>query len=281
MELDLETFLTILYVWVDDLYKQVVAPQLPVCGGAGPKLSDSEVLCLGVAAQWRSGVPWQSERGCLRHIRKHWHALFPALISQSAFNRRLRRLWGGFILIQQAVAQQLVGPDEFEVMDAVPVPVAHGARSFHPGWLADIARIGKGGNDRYFFGLHVLLVASSSGVATGWIVGAGNIQDRWLADFLLSARAGCPHLAGSGAAHLDPPTDWLGGAQVPGRRAGAPWRRMPALPDRGGTSIGAGTTARTWSPRRTARSPRRSPSGLGAFARSLKRCSVISTAASV
>jgi hypothetical protein len=34
-------------------------------------------------------------------------------------------------------------------MDGFPIPVAHGARSFHPGWFANIARIGKGGNDRY------------------------------------------------------------------------------------------------------------------------------------
>lgn len=217
MELDLETFLTALYVQVDDLYKQVIAPRLPVCGGPAPKLSDSEVLCLGLAAQWRAGVPWKSERGFGRYAHKHLRALFPSLTSQSAFNRRLRRLWGGFILLQQAVAEQLMGPDEFEVMDAVPVPVARGARSFHPGWLADIARIGKGGNDRYFFGLHLLLVASRSGLATGWVLGAGHIQDRWLAEALLSARAGRPQLAGSGAAHLQPPTDWLGPAQASGR----------------------------------------------------------------
>ncbi len=52
-------------------------------------------------------------------------------------------------------------------MDCAPIPIARGARSFHPGWLADIARIGKGGNDRYFYGLHLLLVVSASGVAAG------------------------------------------------------------------------------------------------------------------
>jgi hypothetical protein len=34
--------------------------------------------------------------------------------------------------------------------DGFPLPVAHGARSFTPGWLADITRIGQGGNDRSF-----------------------------------------------------------------------------------------------------------------------------------
>ena len=222
MDLDLETFLTTLYVRVDDLYQQVIAPQMPVQGGPPPKLSDSEMLCLGLAAQWRSGVQWKTERGFLRYVGKHLRPMFPGLTSQSAFNRRLRRLWGGFILLQQAVARELLSADEYEVMDAVPVPVAHGARSFHPGWLADIARIGHGGNDRYFFGLHLLLISSASGLATGWVLGAGNIQDRWLAEGLLSARAGCRQLAGSGAAHLQPPQDWMGPTQSSGQPTGRP-----------------------------------------------------------
>ena len=230
MDLDLETFLTILYVRVDDLYQQELVGQMPPCGGPAPALSDSEMLCLGLAAQWRSGVPWKTERGFLRYALKHLRQLFPKLTSQSAFNRRLRRLWGGFILLQQAVAGQLLTIDEYEVMDAVPVPVAHGARSFHPGWLADIARIGHGGNDRYFFGLHLLLVSSSSGLATGWVLGAGNIQDRWLAEGLLSARAGCPQLAGSGATHLRPPQDWMGPVQSSGSAT-----RRPVVADAGFT----------------------------------------------
>src|SRR5438128_7758478 len=94
MDLDLETFLTTLYVMVDDLYQTHVRPTMPACGGPPPALSDSEVLCLGLAAQWRSGVPWKSERGFLRYAHKHLRPLFPGLTTQSAFNRRLRRLWG-------------------------------------------------------------------------------------------------------------------------------------------------------------------------------------------
>ena len=71
MELDLETFLVALYVIVDDCYQSHLEPRLPACGGPPALMSDSEGLCLGLAAQWRSGVPWQSERGILRYVRKH------------------------------------------------------------------------------------------------------------------------------------------------------------------------------------------------------------------
>lgn len=217
MELDLETFLTTLYVMTDDWYQKVILPKLPVCGGPAPKLYDSEVLCLALAAQWRSGVPWQTERGFVRYALKHLRPLFPGMTSQSAFNRRVRRLWGAFILLQLAISDELAGADECEVLDCVPVRVAHGSRSFHPGWLAGIAAIGKGGTDRYFYGLHLLLVISASGLPTGWTLAAGNVQDRWLTELLLSARAGHAQLIGpqkpTGEPRVAPPTDWIGPVQ--------------------------------------------------------------------
>ena len=228
MELNLETFLTTLYVMVDDLFQQYVQPRLPARQGPAPALSDSEVLCLGLAAQWRSGVPWKTERQFVRYALAHLRPLFPDMLSQSAFNRRLRRLWGAFILIQQAVAQQTWNAQDCEIMDCVPVPIARGARSFHPGWLADIARIGKGGNDRYFYGLHLLLAVTRSGVVTGWTLAAGNVQDRWLAELLLSSRAGRPQLSGPPHGGPEPPTDWVGPTQSCGLLS-----RSPILADLG------------------------------------------------
>lgn len=232
MSLDLETFLTTLYVITDDLYKDFVRPKMPNSGGPVPHLSDSEVLCLGLAAQWRSGVAWKTERGFVRYAHKHLRPFFPGMTSQSAFNRRLRRLLGAYILIQQAVADLLWSPQDCEIMDCAPMPIARGARSFHPGWLADIARIGKGGNDRFFYGLHLLLVVSSSGVATGWTLAAGNIQDRWLTELLLSSRAGVSQLSGpenaQGTLRLEPPIDWIGPTQSCGAN-----RHCPVVADLG------------------------------------------------
>jgi hypothetical protein len=233
MDLDLETFLTALYVIVDDLYQDHIQPKMPASGGSPAQMSNSEVLCLGLAAQWRSGVPWKSERGILRYVRKHLRYLFPILLDQSAFNRRLRRLWGGFILIQDAVAAMLDQIGDFDVMDGFPIPVAHGARSFHPGSLADIARIGKGGNDRYFYGIRMMMVIRQSGVATGWTLASGNVQERWVAELLLSTRAGIPMLQGpidpdTGQPKVTVPTEWM--APVPSCGAAS---NQPIMTDSG------------------------------------------------
>jgi hypothetical protein len=232
MELDLETFLLALYVIVDDLYQSHIQPRIPACGGPPAQMSDSEVLCLGLAVQWRSGVPWQSERSIMRYVRKHLRHLFPTVLTQSAFNRRLRRLWGAFILIQDAVAAHLAQGD-YDVMDGFPMPVAHGARSFTLGWLADIARIGKGGNDRYFYGVRMLMVINQHGVATGWALASGNVQERWVAELLFSTRAGVPGVQGplDAKGHkpkVKPPEEWM--AAVP---SGGAASQKPILSDCG------------------------------------------------
>jgi hypothetical protein len=166
MELDLETFLVAWYVIVDDVYQSAIKPRMPACGGPPAQMSDAAVLCLGLAAQWRSGGPWKSERGLRRYVRQHLRHFCPTVLTQRAFNRRLRRLWGAFILSQDAVANQLA-PGASDVMDGFPMPVAHGARSFNPGWWADIARIGTGGHDRYGYGVRLMRVIHQPGVATG------------------------------------------------------------------------------------------------------------------
>jgi hypothetical protein len=220
MELDLETFLTTLYVMTDDLYATRILPQMPVTGGPAPRLSDSEVLCLGLAAQWRVGVPWHSERGFVRYALKHLRGFFPQMTSQSAFNRRLRRLWGAFILLQQAVVQAFEAQHVCEIIDCVPLRVARGARSFQPKRLAELARRGKGGTDGFFYGLRGLLAVTPGGLVTGWTLASGNVQDRWLAELLFSARGGAPSLVGPRQSHgsrrVTPPNEWVGPVQSAG-----------------------------------------------------------------
>ena len=91
MELDLDTFLTTVYVMVDELYTQTYAPQKPSRRGHRPELADSEVLTLALLAQWHRG---RSEAAFLRYAARHWRGYFPRLLSPSAFNRRARDLSG-------------------------------------------------------------------------------------------------------------------------------------------------------------------------------------------
>jgi hypothetical protein len=232
MERALETFLTALYVIVDDLSQSHMRLQLPAWGGPPALMSDSEVLCLGLAAQWRSGVPWKSERGILRDGRQQLRHLFPSVRTQRAFHCRLRRLWGAFMLIQDAMAGQLA-QGASDVMDGFPLPMAPGARSFNPGWLADIARRGTGGHDRYFYGVRMRMVLKQNGGATGGALAAGHGQERWVAAWLFSTRAGVPGVHGprdetGQKPQVTPPEEWR--AVVPSAGAAS---TKPSLSDGG------------------------------------------------
>jgi hypothetical protein len=63
--LDLDTFMMMIYDKIADWYREAIAPVKPK-RGRPPDFSDAEALTVAVLSEWRAGVPWQSERGCVR-----------------------------------------------------------------------------------------------------------------------------------------------------------------------------------------------------------------------
>src|SRR2546428_1478284 len=100
MELDLETFLVALYVIVDDLYQSDIEPRMPACGGPPAQMSDSEVLCLGLAHQGGTAVPGETERAFPRNGGNLLGILSPVGSPQRPSTGRLDRRRGAFILTQ-------------------------------------------------------------------------------------------------------------------------------------------------------------------------------------
>ena len=84
--IDYETFLTKLYVMIDDFSKFNCSPLVKPGPQAG--LDRSEVITLAIAGQWF----WHgSERGFYRHIKKFWLTAFPNLPSREQLNRLMRQ----------------------------------------------------------------------------------------------------------------------------------------------------------------------------------------------
>ena len=86
--MDLDTFFTTLYVVIDDWYTKEMNARMKRHAGPALQLSDSEVLTIAIAAQWRVGVPWQSERGIVRYILQNGRSWFPGMLKRSQFNQR-------------------------------------------------------------------------------------------------------------------------------------------------------------------------------------------------
>lgn len=190
MEIDVDTFLTAVYVTVDDLYQRKYAQQKPVRRGAKPVLSDSEVLTLALVEQWR---PDHNETAFVALVRAEWSAYFPRMLTQGAFNRRVRDLAGVLCRLGPDVATTLaclVGGPEYEVIDAVPVPLMRRCRGERHRLFAAEAQVGRGGSDRaWFYGCSLLDVVSPDGAITGWVLGPANTEGHWLAETLLRWRA--------------------------------------------------------------------------------------------
>lgn len=190
MELDLDTFLTLVYCTVDELYQAHFAAAKPSRPGKAPDVSDSEVLTLALLAQWH---PSRSERAVGRYAARHWRAYFPRLLDQSAFNRRVRDLHGVLAALGPALAAQ-VGHHlqlrvPYEVLDAIPVPVMARCRGNRHRCFANEVGIGCGGSDRdWYYGVQLLLVVTPDGLISGWSLGSAATEERWVADALLRWR---------------------------------------------------------------------------------------------
>ena len=187
MLVDLDTFVVGVYTVVDELYQTQIAPGKPVRRGHRPEMADSEVLTLLLLGQWLG----TSEHGLLRHAATYWRAYFPRLLSQSAFNRRARELGGVCAELVRLLAREL-GAEQtaYQVVDAVPVPLARLCRGKHHRLFAAEAGIGRGGSDRHFYyGGQLLLATTADEVITGFLLGPANTEGRWLLDALLCWRS--------------------------------------------------------------------------------------------
>jgi hypothetical protein len=82
--LDVDTFLTTLYVMVDDFCHSQPPKRRP---GPDASLCESEVLTLAIFARWSR---FASERDFYRYATGHLTDAFPTLPERSQFNRLLR-----------------------------------------------------------------------------------------------------------------------------------------------------------------------------------------------
>jgi hypothetical protein len=190
MYVDLDTFLTTVYVITDDLYQRHYAHLKPRRRGKKPDLSDSEVLSLTILAQWQHS---RSERAFGEYAAKHWRSFFPRLLTQSQFNRRSRDLAGVLASLGPAIARHLtaqLGTPAFEVLDGVPVPLMRRCRGERHRCFTDQAAIGRAGSDRdWYYGVKLLTSVNDHGLITGFVVGPANTEERWLGEALVRWRA--------------------------------------------------------------------------------------------
>jgi len=182
--MDLDTFLTTLYVMVDDFCQSELEPERPKPGPQA-SLSRSEVITLALFGQW---VQFKSERAFARYAHHHLREAFPQLPDRSQFNRLQRNHRDAItafalFLVQLLQAQHTA----YEVLDSTAA-VTRDAKRRGLGWLAGQADIGWSNRIGWYEGFHLLLCVTAQGVITGFGFGSASTHDQHLAATLFAAR---------------------------------------------------------------------------------------------
>jgi hypothetical protein len=183
---DLDTFLTTLYVMVDDLCKQHQF-RLPKHPGPMPKLGLSELITLALFGQW---ARFASERAFYRFAERHLKVAFPRLPDHSQFVRQEHACAQLLEQVAWLLAQQRPNQREelYQILDATGVPVRCIKRR-GGGWLAGTADKGWCSRISSYMGFHVLMAITPSGFLTGFGFSAASVHDTRLAETFLALRA--------------------------------------------------------------------------------------------
>lgn len=192
---DLDTFVTWLYVSADDYCKAF----LPSDCHPGPvaTLSRSEVVTLAILGQWSR---FRSESVFWAEVQRRLGAAFPCLPDRSQFNRLVRHYRDAITAFALFLGDQ---NPVYEVLDSLGARTRNAQRRGR-GWLPAQAAKGRCTRLGWYVGFHVLTVVSPQGAITGFGFAPANVDDRDLADTLLAARA-CSHpqLPSAGRQHHD------------------------------------------------------------------------------
>src|SRR5919109_1866675 len=188
---DTDTFLTTLYVLVDDFGTLSLPPE----HHPGPQapLSRSEVVTLAIFGPWQG---CGSERGFYRSARRHLRAAFPQLPPREHLNRQVRQHLEtlgavGRHLVHLLAAQRCL----YEALDSAGVPT-RAAKRRGAGWLPGLAESGWSKRLGWYDGFHRLLAVNPVGVIPGFGLSPASTKDHPLAATFFALRRppthGCP-----------------------------------------------------------------------------------------
>ena len=160
-----------LYVQIDDfLGPRHRGPGRP------PKLTDAELICLAVA-QVLLGMP--NDRQFLALASWRLGHLFPRLIDQSGYNRRLQSVGAADRALHQLsglALAELLRPAAAAGLN--PVPCGQSRETARRSEFAGSAGYGYcRSHSRWFWGFRLYLICSGDGMPIGWELAGANIGD--------------------------------------------------------------------------------------------------------
>jgi hypothetical protein len=175
----LDALVIALYVQIDDfLGPRHRGPGRP------PRLSDSELITLAVAQMFLA-IP--NDRQFLALARARLGHLFPRLIDQSGYNRRLRALApviGRCINYLAYISPSFC--ERVRLLDSTPVPCGQSRETVKRSEFAGHAGYGYcRSHSRWFWGYRLYVLSAADGMPIGWELAGANIGERVVAAEIL------------------------------------------------------------------------------------------------
>jgi hypothetical protein len=189
--MDLDTFITIVYVMIDDYCK---SQQLVWARASGPRpsLTLSEVLSLVLLSRWRR---FSSDWDFYRFADQHLRSAFPKLPAYSQFNRLMRASGNSLNSFNQfLVVSQQVQACVYEALDTMGCATRNVKRRGE-GWLAGEANIGYSNRLGWYEGLNIITSVTPGGYITGFGCAPASTKEQPYAETFFALRAiGSPDL---------------------------------------------------------------------------------------
>ena len=176
---NMEDFILISYVMIDELYKQYAPQEKKKKKNVSKvKLSDSEIITISICGEL-AGI--DSENSWYNFVKKNYRYLFPDLCCRSKFNRKRRDLLQVTELIREKLFRFFnVGSHDYYIVDSFPLEVckfgrAHFCRSFK----SDGANYGKCPSKKEtYFGFKVHALITLDGFITAFDITPASTDDR-------------------------------------------------------------------------------------------------------
>jgi hypothetical protein len=184
---DIETLATALYVKIDDMLND-----WPELRPARPRtstpltLSDAELLALAVMSAL---MGFTSERRWLRYANGHLAGMFPVLIGQSGYNKRIRKAFWLFVRVIRMLAMDTtLWSDDVWVVDSTPVECGRSRETVRRSDVAGWAQYGYcASHSRFFWGLRLHLVCTLSGLPVLFAIAGAKADERQMLLGMLEA----------------------------------------------------------------------------------------------
>ena len=176
---------TVVYVMVDDWYKEHGVKLIEGKVGKKPVFSDSEVLTLLLLMDY---MPYPGETQFLGYIRANYLSLFPKLVDQSQFNRRGRKLR---MMVEELrrywVEEMALTSHQTYLMDTKPVPVVGYKRSKRRSDFAGSATYGYcASRDLSYFGYKLVALTTLDGIPVLYDLVPAHTDERAAAEAVLA-----------------------------------------------------------------------------------------------